>query len=253
VWTIPDISPAFLSALHVIAVQSKSCKMISPTHRPQKFTTLGIVIEISFLSHMQRRTQALIVLLLFGIYSSYMIASLVQWALVLSFSTSFVNVVAWAACALGLSVLWNSGIFRYSPLRRFQGIGVGLYILSILMRVMHWPYPEVAHLLGLLTIMVVYAVHFSLKQPKGLRDILRLLVVLICCTMVTLMQLHWVDWGHAYWTASGIIAVANLEYVLHPIDAQLAGDRRAKASSLPRQQEDEDDHDLKRDHPDLFQ
>lgn len=209
--------------------------------------------KIHDLSHMQRRSLALIVLLLFGIYSSYMIASLLQLALVLSFPASLMNLVAWAACALGLHVLWNSGLFRYSPLRRYQGVGVGLYLLSALMGFMHWPYAEVVYLLGLLTIMVVYAVHFSLKQPKGLRDILRLLVVLICCTMLTLMQLHWVAWEHAFWTASGIVAVANLEYVLNPNDAQLAGGRRAKESSLPRTPEDEEDHDLKRDHPDLFQ
>jgi hypothetical protein len=195
---------------------------------------------------MDRRLQAIGVIVLAMAYSAIMLASMLHWNLAV-FSSSLVNLLAYGSCALGIHLLWQTGSYRISPMRKYQSIAIGIYILSALFQLMHWPYAHELMAVAILGVMVNYSIHFVLKPSKGTRDILRLLVVLISATMFALMRFHYVDGYQAYWTASGIIALAALEYLLNPHDS-FPDENTPK----PVDEEPLESDELKDNHPELF-
>ncbi len=169
-----------------------------------------------YLHLMDKRLQAIIVVGLGGVSSAAMGARLLGVHLGLE---RFVNMMIFACCAVGIQLLWSTGSFHLSPLRRFLGIALAIYILSLMFQLMHWPFVPILMGVALFAMMGIYGYHFYLKPTKGTRDILRLLVVLITITMFGLIRLQWIaDW-HGQWTASGIVTLAALEYLLNPRDS----------------------------------
>jgi hypothetical protein len=200
---------------------------------------------------MEKRHQAMIVL---GLGLAYGVATGVEW---MGFAVEariwrFAYLFAWVCCAAGLKLLWRTGIFQASPLRRYGSIVVALYILTVLFQIMHWPFVMPLMAVAMLGIMVIYGIHFYLKSTKGTRDILRLLVVLIVTTMVSLMRMHLVPTALAFAVAVGIVCLAVLEYLLHPYDGMAALDNSKTAPGTSQQAEDQQAK-LGKDYPELFQ
>ncbi len=194
----------------------------------------------------EKRIQAIGVIILAIAFSFSMLHDLLHWEF-WNLSGRFTNLVAWGSCALGLHLLWTTGSYRVSPVRRYQSIAGALFMVYIILRIMHWSYAAPVMLAAVAGVMVVYAIHFALKPTKDLRDILRLLVVLVCCTMFALIQLHEISGWHGYWVASGIIAIAALEYLLNP-QSSLAEEnvRNSPEDETPLSKNTEDEH------PELF-
>jgi len=197
---------------------------------------------------MDKRLQAIIVVGLGALSSAVMGARLM--GMVLGFER-WVDLMTYACCAVGIQLLWRTGSYRLSPLRRFQGIAAAMYMVSIIFQIMHWPYVPILMGLALAAMMGIYGYHFYLKPTKGTRDILRLLVVLITLTMIGLIRLHWIAGWHGQWIASGIVTLAALEYLLNPHDSIPDLDQKPGADD---EADDDDDNDaeLKAKHPELF-
>lgn len=157
-----------------------------------------------------------------------------------------INALSYAAIIVGLHFLWRTGTYQISPLSRFSYLAIVVFILSVMMRILHWPYAVVLQSLSLGMVLVFYSIHFFLKGRRSLGDILRLLVVAISMPLFALALLHVVSSTQAYWATIGILGLTILECLLNPRKPFAADKKR------PESKEEAESEALKQQFPELF-
>lgn len=78
----------------------------------------------------------------------------------------------------GLIFLIRNGTFRKTIFLKITIGFLALTALGILFKIMHWPGTKLCLTIGLIGIIITYAIHFSKKITKKRQDILRLIWVL---------------------------------------------------------------------------
>jgi hypothetical protein len=124
-------------------------------------------------------------LLLAGFVSAvFTVAMNYQWG-------TFALYAGAAGRLLGLAILIRTGQFIKTRSFKLSLLFVALVLIGSLFKIMHWPGSAVFLLTGFAGIFIIYAVHFSKKNKKGLTDFLKLMWVILILTTSTLIIFHW--------------------------------------------------------------
>jgi len=76
-------------------------------------------------------------------------------------------------------------------LTRLIFVSVGILIIGLLYKIMHWPYASIFILSGFGGILFFYSAKFFLKKNKIALDFLKWIVVILFCFRATFIIMHW--------------------------------------------------------------
>ncbi len=102
---------------------------------------------------------------------------------------------------LGGLWLYTEGTLRESPLRPFVYSGIGFFWLGQLFIIQHWPAGRLILLIGGITILVGYGIHFLRKRRKRYLDWLKLSWVILLLVLLSVGALYnredrlWIGWA----------------------------------------------------------
>lgn len=94
---------------------------------------------------------------------------------------------------IGLVLLINNGTLMKTIYGRIISFGIGILIIGVLFKIMHWPGYPLILLIAVLLIVTTYSVRFLKKKEKKRLDILKFLWVIIGYSITIMILQHWIS------------------------------------------------------------
>ncbi|MCR6639356.1 MAG: hypothetical protein NVV82_10325 [Sporocytophaga sp.] len=91
----------------------------------------------------------------------------------------------------GFYLLYKNGTFKESPLFRFTSISIAMVFIGSILKIMHWPGAGPVIGLAIISIVVLYSVHFNSKRPKQVLDWGKLLILILVLSGRSFRFFHW--------------------------------------------------------------
>ncbi len=98
---------------------------------------------------------------------------------------------AWLYLGSGILFLLVTGNFVRSSQYRFSKIGISVFILGVLFKIMHWPYSLIMIGAGMLIVLIAYGWYMLQNATPGLKNILTFFFVFVLFLNQCFKMMHW--------------------------------------------------------------
>jgi hypothetical protein len=117
----------------------------------------------------------------------------------------------------GFYLLYKNGTFKNTRLYRFTNISIAMIFTGSVFKIMHWPGSNQLIGLAIISIVILYSVHFSTKHPKHVLDWGKLLILILVLSGKLFRFFHWENGSELQY----ISTFAFLSFILYYITISL--------------------------------